>query len=70
MMVHCTWDVGYLAVSQRDQMTIKESLEHLNISDSLELSLKFSLYTMSSLSLNYLHCTGKQQEGYTGKKSL
>jgi len=62
MMVHCTWDVGYLPGSQRDQMTIKESLEHLTISDSLELSLQFSLYTMSGLSMNYLHWIGKQQE--------
>lgn len=51
-------------------MMIKESLEHLSISDSLELSLKFSLYKTSSLSLNYLHWIGKQQEGYTRKKSF
>lgn len=70
MMVYCTWDVGYLPVSQRDQTMIKESLEHLSISDGLELSLKFSLYTMSSLSLNYLHWIGKQQEGYTREKFL
>lgn len=69
-MLHCTWDVGYLPVSQRDQLTIKESLEHLSISDSLELSLKFYLYTTSSLSLNYLHWIGKQQEEYTSKKPL
>ena len=30
--------------SQRDQMTIKESLEYLCIPDSLELSLKLFLY--------------------------
>lgn len=35
-------------------MTIKESLEHQGISDSLELSLKFSFHTMSSMSANYL----------------
>lgn len=70
MMLHCTWDVGYLPVSQRDEMMIKVSLEHLSISDILKLSLKFSLYTTNSLSLNYLHWRGKQQEGYTRKKSL
>lgn len=35
-------------------MVIKESLEHQIFSDSLEISLKFSFYTMSSLSVNYL----------------
>lgn len=70
MMVHCTWDVGYSTVSQRAQMTITKSLEQLSISDNLELSLKFSLYTTSSSGLNYLHWRGKQQKGYTKKKSL
>lgn len=72
MIVHCTWDVGYLPVSQRVQMIIKESLEHVSssTSDSLELFLKFSLFTTSSFSLNYLHWIGKQQEGYTRKTSL
>lgn len=70
MMLHFIWDVGYLPVSQRDKIMIKVSLQHLSISDILELSLKFSLYTRNSLSLNYLHWRGKQQEGYTRKKSL
>lgn len=43
-------------------MTIKESLEHQGISDSLELSLKFLFHTMSSMSVNYLQLGKKTRK--------
>lgn len=55
MMVHCTWDVGYLLVSQRDWMKIKESLEYLSFSDILELFSEMFFIQKSSLSPNYLY---------------
>lgn len=43
-------------------MAIKESLEHQSISESLEFSLKFSLYTMSSSAVNYLQRWGNNRK--------